>query len=481
MGNDSSKGSSKGQFILSDDKRDIKSDYTFGRKLGEPGGYGYAQQVTNIKTGKVHAVKVINKARFQRHKSADGLEMFRREMKIMSEMRHPNLVHGIDSYEDDKNLYFVMELCAGGELFDRIQALQEKKQHYSESAAALVVKQILLGLQHMHKNNIMHCDLKPDNFLFDSKDEDATLKICDFGMSRYVKRREYMHQLCGTTFYMAPEVVRGRYTYHCDLWSVGIVVFILLCGFPPFFGDDDNLIRAKIKHGFTPEVKEGYGPWFPAHITLSAQAKDFISKLLEYDPAVRLSSTEALEHAWINGSASKDPIVGSVLRSLGSFQKDCAFKAAILDVMADSFSDAELKEFTESFRQYDVDGDGFITIDELKSQSDSKQNTALQTILTTIDVDGDGRISYDELVRACIQKKLLAKEERIYNVFSQLDQNGDGVLTEQEIQDALMDDPDLEGARKMLSEIDKDGDGKVDYNEFLNMFFVDSTTQVAPE
>jgi calcium-dependent protein kinase len=222
--------------------------------------------------------------------------------------------------------------------------------------------------------------------------------------------------------------------------------------------------------GFTPQVREGYGAWFPANIPLSSSAKDILSKLLEYDPAVRLSVTEALQHPFFNGEASTAPILESVVSSLHSFQKDTAFKRAILDVMAESFSPDELQDAKASFAKYDDDGDGFITIDELRAHKVTAQSEALMKLLHVVDIDGDGKISYDELVKVCIQKKLLAKEERIYNVFTQLDADGNGYLTAAEV-GRILDDEDMSHARDILSEIDKDGDGKIEYNEFLNMFF----------
>lgn len=397
-------------------------------------------------------------------------ELFRREIDILKNMDHPNIIKGYEYYEGAHHIYFVMDLCEGGELFDRIKS----KSRYSEADAAKVLHQVLSGISYLHERKIAHCDLKPDNFLFLDKTEDSNLKIIDFGMSKYTSSREYMATLAGTSFYMAPEVLQGRYTFHCDMWSFGVVMFIMLFGFPPFHGASDLIIHNKIAKGFHAQVKKGYGPYFPASIKVSDKARDLLGKLLHSDPAIRLTANEALSHPWFH-SADKNPLAEAVLGGIQTFTANCQFKQAVLGALSTSLTADELRDLKDSFKKMDLNGDGVVTVDELKQAlqreeeqgEESKIAQSMVKLMEMADVDGDGALSYEELVMASVQQRLLAKEERLYNTFCQLDQDRNGTVTAEEIEQVLGEQDDV---KQMIAEIDKDGDGQISYAEFVAMF-----------
>jgi calcium-dependent protein kinase len=398
--------------------------------------------------------------------------MFRREMRLISECDHPNIIKGIEAFEDSTHLYMVMEECSGGELFDRIKA----RKKYTEKDACDVLRQLGEGIAYLHDNKIAHCDLKPDNFLFKVKAEHSAIKIIDFGLSKMTRPREYMSSLRGTSFYMAPEVFKGKYTYHCDMWSYGIVMFIMLFGFPPFHGSDSS-VKHGIQNGFSPITKDGWGPWFPSSINVSENAKDLISKLLDSDPAVRLTAHEALEHPWFS-EASNLPLPNIVLTNLETFTQNCKFKTVVLAAMAHALSEKDLASIRTAFREMDTNKDGSITVDELKraltSQGVEESDSKISDILALVDVNGDGKLSYQEIVMSTVQKKLMAKEDRIYNTVRQLDVNHDGTLSPDEIETVLGKQDDIKG---MVAEIDKNGDGAIDYDEFVEMFLARSQQQ----
>lgn len=322
-----------------------------------------------------------------------------------------------------------------------------------------------------------HCDLKPDNFLFTNPDS-QDLKIIDFGMSKHTKSRSYMKSVVGTMFYIAPEVFQQHYTYHCDMWSIGVVMFIMLFGFPPFHGSNDAVTQRRILAGFHPEVRKGYGAFFPAAIPVSAQARDLIRRLLDSDPALRLTAGEALDHPWLRSPLENSdiPLAASTLTNLGNFQSSCRFKQIVLSALSSALDDQDIEDLKAAFIEFDTDGDGTLTAAELKEvlQKTTGSREELESkvnALLALDVDGDGAISYDELVMATLQKKLSAKEERLFNVFSALDINGDGKITADEIEQALSGFMDVgEDIAKMIKEVDKDGDGEIDYDEFVEMF-----------
>lgn len=449
----------------------IEKEYELGRKLGESGQFGYAQEVIHKKTKIKRAVKVINKGRF----SPAHFDQFRREIELIKKLDHPNIIKGYEVFENEENLFIVMELCTGGELFDRIV----QKKVYREKEAQEVLVQITQGLKYLHENKIAHCDLKPDNLLFLTAAEDAKIKIIDFGLSRYAKHREYFTKFAGTSFYIAPEVHTEKYSYYCDIWSLGVIMFILLFGFPPFHGPNDAAIHAATKKGFTAKTMDGYGPWFPASKPCSDAAKDLLAKMLESDHAKRITATEVLEHPWMTGKHASDKPMSHVLTELKSLQNNSKFKSALLVNMGDELSDVEIAELHKSFKAIDKNGDGMLTIDELKEAmkkgigteggtTDSKTATELHRILAMADLNGDGVLSYEELMASAVHRKLLAKEERLWVQFCKLDKNGDGHVSAAEIVESLGKDGLV--AKEFIKEVDKNGDGFVDYDEFLSLW-----------
>jgi len=209
-------------------------------------------------------------------------------------------------FEDEKNVYLVTEACRGGELFDRII----ENEFFSEQTAAKIFKQIMQSINYCHNMGIAHRDLKPENFLFETKEADSDLKIIDFGLSKIIspgttfhdtgltggkgkkqtRELDRMNTRAGTQNYISPEVLAGNYSIECDCWSAGCILYILLCGYPPFYGDDDQEILqmvAKGKFDFDGEEWDD----------ISKEAKDLIKKLI-CKPEKRLTAQEALEHKW---------------------------------------------------------------------------------------------------------------------------------------------------------------------------------------
>lgn len=177
-------------------------------------------------------------------KKIKNWDRFQTEVKILQTLDHPNVIKLYEYFEDDLNVYLVTELCSGGELFDKIIA----QEYFTEQQAARVFKQILMALNYCHTMNIVHRDLKPENFLFQSTEEDSDLQIIDFGLSKIMHAGKFqrMKTRAGTPYYISPEVLAGNYDVSCDMWSAGCMLYILLCGYPPFYGDDNQEILAMV-------------------------------------------------------------------------------------------------------------------------------------------------------------------------------------------------------------------------------------------
>jgi len=430
---------------------DINQYYTLGKNIGEPGHFGRAVIACEKKTGTDYAVKIINKARFSGDPS--GLEQFKREVKIMSKVaEHPNVIKLHQVFEDAFYLYIVMELCKGGELFDRIQ-----QHNYSEKDASVILRQMTNALLYIHKQKIAHCDLKPDNFLFVTQDKDSPIKVIDFGLSKFVKRRTYFQKFCGTPYYVAPDVLHKKYNEACDMWSLGVVMFVMLFGYPPFYADEnqygaqtDARIFTLIERGFDPTVKAGYGPYFPASMPISASARDLISKLLQSDSAKRLTAEEALSHPWLVGdTAEETPLSHLVLSGLRTFDAQCKLKQTVLKLMGEALTDDEVENLKLAFSAMDEDGDGTITMGELKkamskhisenaeSQPKQIQMQEIERIMAKADVDGNGSLSYEELMMSYVHQKMSAKEERLWDAFVRIDEDRNGRITIDELEKVM--------------------------------------------
>jgi len=242
------------------------------------------------KNGEKVAVKIIDKKMAEQDE-----KRLRTEVEILKRVKHPNIVGLKELFETDDKLYLVMELVTGGELFDKIV----EKGQYSEKEASTVVKKILSAVGYLHSIGITHRDLKPENLLLKAED-DTGVMLSDFGLSKIVTANTMMDTACGTPYYVAPEVLLSQgYDKEVDLWSVGVITYLLLCGFPPFYGEN-------LPEVFEQIMKAEYDFPEPYWNEISAEAKDFIAKLLNVDAKKRFSAEQAMTHPWIaNGGVDK--------------------------------------------------------------------------------------------------------------------------------------------------------------------------------
>ncbi|XP_050736962.1 calcium/calmodulin-dependent protein kinase type 1 isoform X1 [Eriocheir sinensis] len=239
---------------------------------------------------RVVAIKIIDKKALKGKE--DSLE---NEIKVLRRLRHPNIVQLMDTYEDREHVYLVIELVTGGELFDRIV----EKGSYTEKDAADLIRQVLEAVDYMHEQGVVHRDLKPENLLYFSQDEDSKIMISDFGLSK-MEDSGIMATACGTPGYVAPEVLAQKpYGKAVDVWSIGVIAYILLCGYPPFYDENDANLFAQILKG----EFEFDSPYWDE---ISDSAKDFIRQLMCVDVERRYTCKQSLSHPWISGNAASD-------------------------------------------------------------------------------------------------------------------------------------------------------------------------------
>lgn len=228
--------------ILGKPTADVRTLYDFGRILGK-GQFGTTRLAIDKRTTEQLACKSISKRKLT---SADDIADVQREVQIMHHLAgHPNVVQLKGAYEDKQHVHIVMELCSGGELFDRIV----ERGHYTERDAASLIRTIVRVVAHCHAMNVIHRDLKPENFLLADKSQEANIKATDFGLSVFFKDGQEFTDIVGSAYYVAPEVLRRRYSKEADIWSCGVMLYILLSGVPPFYGDNEQQIFEAVVKG----------------------------------------------------------------------------------------------------------------------------------------------------------------------------------------------------------------------------------------
>ncbi|CAL1385083.1 unnamed protein product [Linum trigynum] len=444
--------------------QDIQQKYVLGGELGR-GEFGITYLCTDKENGEKFACKSISKKKLL---TAVDIEDVRREVEIMKHLPvHPNFVTLKDTYEDDTAVHLVMELCEGGELFDRIVA----RGHYTERAAAAVTKTIVEVVQMCHKQGVMHRDLKPENFLFANKKETAPLKAIDFGLSVFFKPGERFNEIVGSPYYMAPEVLKRNYGPEIDVWSAGVILYILLCGVPPFWAETEQGVAQAIIRSNLNFKKD---PW----PKVSDNAKDLVRKMLNPDPKSRLTAQEVLDHAWLqNAKTAPNVSLGDAVKArLKQFSAMNKLKKRALRVVAEHLSVEEAAGIKEGFQVMDTSNNGKINIDELRIglQKLGHQVTEadIQILMEAGDVDGDGYLDYGEFVTISVHLRKMGNDEHLRKAFEFFDRNKNGHIEIEELREALADDLDAnseEVISAIIRDVDTDKDGKISYEEFAAM------------
>mmetsp|Transcript_62086 Transcript_62086/g.114378 ORF Transcript_62086/g.114378 Transcript_62086/m.114378 type:complete len:501 (-) Transcript_62086:57-1559(-) len=457
-------GLSHAGFII-DNPGKIQDFYDIDKKkLGE-GSYGSVSKCTNKSTGVTRAVKSISKAQMK------NLDRFKQEIAIMKIMDHPNIIKLYESFEDHRNIYLVMELSTGGELFDRII----DAGHFTEVQAAIVMQHMFRAIFYMHENHIVHRDLKPENFLFTTKDpiEKCALKVIDFGLACKFSAEQVLTTKAGTPYYVAPQVLAGKYDQSADLWSLGVIMYVVLCGYPPFYGETDADVLAKVRLG---NFSFNAADWK----SVSEDAKNLIRMLLKMNPRDRYTAEQALNHVWVRNKAPKATNVAlqsNLVDNLRGFRSQNKLKKAALHVIASQLGEGQIKALRDTFMALDENGDGLLTVNEMKEGLNKcglkEIPPDLQQIMEEVDSDGSGVIDYTEFLAATLDKKIYMAEDVCWQAFRIFDRNGDGKICKDEIKMVLNDEDVKNSAAKDMAEImkdiDKNGDGEIDFQEFMQM------------
>ncbi|KAL2921011.1 Calcium-dependent protein kinase 24 [Bienertia sinuspersici] len=425
----------------------IKQKYKFGKELGR-GEFGVTYQCKELETGENYACKTISKSKLR---TDVDIEDVRREFEIMRNLpKHTNIVAFKEAFEDKEAIYLVMELCEGGELFDRIVA----RGHYSERAAALVVRTILQVVKVCHEHGVIHRDLKPENFLFANKNESAVLKAIDFGLSIFFEPGQRFSEIVGSPYYMAPEVLKRNYGPEVDIWSAGVMLYILLCGVPPFWAETEEGIAQAIVKGVIDFERD---PW----PRVSSQAKDLVKRMLHQNPYSRLTVEEVLEHPWMKNASNNADV------PLGPY------------VVADTLPEEQIDKLRRTFDMMDTDKNGSLSFEELKEGLHKLghvlPDSDVQMIFDAADIDGNGTLECGEFLTLSIHLQKMGDDEHLRRAFKYFDKDQSGYIEFEELKQELFSDDAIDCnkseqvIRDILFDADLNKDGRIDFDEFKAM------------
>ena len=440
-------------------KGKLEDKYEIVKEIGT-GGFSRCLLVKNKTTGILYACKELAK------KKLSDYEGLMREVNLMIKLDHPNIIKLYEVYENEKYIYLIMELCTGGELFDRIVENTENGKPFTEKQAANLFRQMMSAINYCHKNGIVHRDLKPENLLYLNKDENSPIKVIDFGMSKRFDSAHFMSEKVGTAYYISPEVLKGKYDEKCDIWSAGVILYIIICGYPCFNGDDDDEIFAAIQKG------KIYFP-SPEWDNISNDVKDLIKKMCT-SPEKRLTAEQVLNETWVKDNAPNSTQILLPMKpdGLKNYANSNKLRKAVLTYIASRLSEEDIKKIKEVFQSIDVDNDGKLSFEEMKkaiSLTDGIKIEFDEKIFKSIDTDNSGAIEYTEFISACIEKNIYLNKEKLKEAFKLFDADGSGKISRAEIQKVLHIEKQSKEIDNIMKKHDTNKDGEIDFEEFLNM------------
>ena len=446
----------------------IYRQYTIVKQLGS-GSFGKVYLAEHKVTHQKRAIKELEKSLVD---VGSEQSKFFLEVEILSKLDHPNILKVYELFEDTRRYYMVTEACEKGELFDYL--IQSKR--LTEHVTAHIMYQLFSAVCFCHEQGIVHRDLKPENLLIESiaANGDISIKVIDFGTSTLFTKDQKLRARLGTPYYIAPEVLGMEYDHKCDLWSCGVIMYILLSGNPPFGGNTDQDIMNAIRIG-----KFSFPGSFWGHV--SEDAKALITRLLRMNPAERPTAKDCLKDPWLARYHSKSlsnvaPSQGS-LDNLRSFHSGQHFKQAFMSfIVAQLLSKDQTAALKKEFQAMDTDGDGRLSREELlegycRHMPEEEAIQVVNHVISTVDTDNSGFIEYSEYIAAAINHETLLTKNNLEAAFNACDRDQSGSLSKEELKE-MLGGGNVENEEvwaKLIEDADKNGDGEIDLKEFTNI------------
>lgn len=458
----------------------ITQYYEVIKKIGE-GASAKVYKVKEKSTGFIRAMKQVEKSKLP------DVKYFETEIKILTLLDHPNIVRLFEVFEDQKNFYLIMELCTGGNLLTKM-----KNNKYKEKKAAIIMEQIVSAIAYCHERGICHRDLKPQNILFCDESSNSQIKVVDFGIGKIfdpsltnlqseINNSENNHKLkkmdstIGTMYFFSPEVIKGSYNEKCDIWSLGIILYFMLCGYPPFSGENDNQLIQNILNGKLNFPKTEWK-------NISDSAKDLISKMLCPEKK-RLSAKEIMNQKWFKSKLKNQKInlISFDFTKLNNYKNFNTFKKCVLLFLASRLNPEQYNEIGEIFRKIDECKNGTINFDDFKNFIINNQDQEImggeldeeiKKKFFEIDIDKNNKIDFTEFLAANMDSSSYKDKDKLRYAFDSFDVDKNGIITYEDIVNILKIE-NLLDAKKLALELiepnDINKDGKVDFDEFCKL------------
>ncbi|OMJ94562.1 hypothetical protein SteCoe_2206 [Stentor coeruleus] len=432
------------------------ADYYEIKEIIGEGAYGCVRRVVHKATGVEKAMKTIMKS-FVKLSEVKNMLL---EVDILRKLDHPNIIKITEVIQDNRCYHIVTELFYGGELFDKIVELK----NFKEKQAARYMHQIISAVSYCHSHGVLHRDLKPENLLLVDESKNSPLKVIDFGISRLTSNSFSPARRYGQPHYTAPEVFNNMFTEKSDLWSCGVILYVMLCGYLPFLGSKESDTIRQIANR---EIDFPDKEWSK----VSQDAKDLTGLILNKDPNKRPMAKEIMMHPWIqsnmNGLCHKIRL--DSVKNLISFRSQEKIQHATFEFIISHLStQQELKELQNAFMILDVNGDGKLSREEIMEGIEKVRFTKyfdIERIIEECDADGSDFIDYSEFLTAAMDWRGTLSKKKLQSAFKTFDINGDGKIDINELKEmipGLSDEDYLE----IMREADKNHDEAIDYEEF---------------
>lgn len=448
-----------------------KEKYEFISEVGK-GSFGVVYKAKLKKTGDLRAIKIIKKS----DNSVSVTKKLIREIELLENSDHPNIIKIYEFYNCPDYVCIVSDFGKGGSLANSLNQIIKE----SETTKAQIMFQLLSAVNYCHNIKVMHRDIKPDNILIEkNKDGLYKIKLIDFGTAMVFVKNE--HRITGTSHYIAPEVLSGDYNEKCDIWSCGVLCYVLFKGSFPFNGNTRNEIYRSIKTG-------KFDISSPPFDNVSDEAKDLIQKMLKMDPAERINASNALNHPWFQNLKIKDELseidfdmARKVLNNIYNYDTKQTLQKPVIAYLVHTFGcqSKYVNAASALFSKIDYNNDGSLgknefvkNLTELFKKYDQEiDENYLGKLFDIIDSDDSHKIGYTEFTCAAVDKKEFLSELMIQDAFDFFDKDKNGSITLEEVKKAFRKEKNYKenDFKDILNQIDLNKDAKIDYKEFKKM------------
>ena len=459
-------------------QKDINNIYKFKEVIGK-GSFGIVRtgyRIKEISPHKIYAIKSIDKTKISQ-RDIDNLE---KEIDIISSLDHPNIARFYETFHDERYFHIVTELCRGKELS---KLLKQNGGKLNERKCRIIIMKILHAINYCHSHGIVHCDLKPDNIIFESPNEEEEnedilnlldLKLLDFGLSSRIKKNEKLNNTVGTAYFIAPETIKGEYDEKCDMWSIGVILYYILSGKFPFTGNSNFEIFEKIQKS-EPVFKNLFKD-------ISQNAIDFIKKCLVKNPSERLSAKECLSHPWLEPIFkhihSDGFLKDNLILNFTSYHKCPQLKKLILKYLVNNMGHTELGPYKSAFYAFDFKNQGIVTKTDIKKifnlYNIDTTDTQIKNIMSICDEPSKSFLTYSEFICCCINIGDVLTPEKLINTFLFFDLDNNLLIDSNDLKNTLLrcgrDVINQKDIEKIILEATKETDNKININQFINLY-----------